>query len=84
MHRLLIAVFSTGWLIPMWISAQLLCNFLGAEIWPLLRGDHPANSFPFVHCSFMAFTVGTVWLAVVIFFWAWRLSSVKKETANVV
>lgn len=67
----------------MWISAQLLFNFLSVEIWPLLRGDHPLNSFPFVHFSFIAFTVGTIWLATVIFFWAWRSGSVMKGKTNV-
>ncbi len=66
----------------MWISAQLLFDFLSAEVWPLLRGDHPMNSFNFVHYSSLTFTVGTVWLATVVFFWAWRLSSLKKEGTN--
>jgi hypothetical protein len=80
MRRLLIAAFSTGWLLPMWISAQSLYTFLDAEVWPRLRGQEPLNSFPFVHFSLQAFTVAVVWLAAVVFFWAWRLSGVKKET----
>jgi hypothetical protein len=67
----------------MWISGQSLFSFLDAEVWPRLRGQEPLNSFPFGHFSFQAFTVGIVWFAAVVFFWAWRLSSVKKAPTDV-
>jgi hypothetical protein len=81
MRRILIGAFSTGWLLPMWLSAQSMFTFFDAEVWPRLRGQSPGNSFPFVQFSYQAFTVGIVWLAAVVFFWAWRLSSLRSSPA---
>lgn len=78
MNRFLIAAFSTGWLLPIWLSAQSLFTFLEAEAWPRMQGKSPVNSFPFTHFSLQTFTAGTVWLAAVIFFWAWRSLTPKK------
>jgi hypothetical protein len=77
--RLLIAVFSTGWLLPMWVSGSCLFGFLHGEAWPLLLGQHPQNSLDVLRLSEQVFTVGCVWLAAVVFFWAWRLSGATKE-----
>lgn len=82
MRRLLIPLFSASWLFPVWISAQLFFKFLSLEIEPRLAGAHPLNSFPFLHFSFIAFTVGAVWLAAVIFFWAWRWSGTARATGG--
>jgi len=79
MRRLLIAAFSTGWLIPAWLSGSSLFAFLDAEIWPRLRGQKPDNSFPYVDFSHQAFTAAVIWLAAVVFFWSWRMSGVGKE-----
>ena len=79
MRRLLITLFSAGWLIPFWISAHSMFAFLNAELWPRLRGEHPLNSFPFIQFSEQAFTIALVWLAAVIAFWAWRLSGEDKS-----
>jgi hypothetical protein len=73
MKRILIAIFSAGWLLPLWVSASAMFQFLSAEVWPRLAGQQPLNSFPFLHFSSQAFTVACIWLASVIIFWAWRL-----------
>ena len=82
MNRLLIAAFSTGWLLPIWISTWMLFGFLEAEVWPHLQGKHPVNCCPYVQCSCQAFAMSLLWLAAVIFFWAWRLTDLKKPMSS--
>ena len=82
MRRLLIATFTTGWLLPMWLSAHVMFDYLDAEVLPRLHGQHPNNSFPFVHFSEQCFTVGCVWLAAVVFFWAYRLTDFARVTKH--
>ena len=82
MRRIAIAIFSTGWLLPIWLSGQSVFTFLEAEVWPRLRGQTPVNSFPFLHFGLQAFTVGMLWLAAVVFFWAWRLSGPRIVAAD--
>ncbi len=82
MRRIIIATFSTGWLLPMWLSGLSVFTFLDAEVWPRLRGETPGNSFPFLDFGLQAFTVGVLWLAAVLFFWAWRSSGPKRASAD--
>ena len=82
LRRLLIALFSTGWLAPLWISADSMFAFFNGELWPRLRGEHPLNSFPFIQFSERASTIAFVWLAAVIAFWAWRSSEDNKTKAH--
>ena len=77
MRRIAIAMFSTGWLLPMWLSGQSVFAFVDAEVWPRLLGQTPANSFPFLDFGLKAFTLAMLWLATVVFFWAWRLGGSK-------
>lgn len=65
-------LFSVGWLVPVWMSFSSLLSFLGSELYPLLQGKKPLNSFPFLDFSFQAFTVGCLWLAAVLIFWIVR------------
>jgi hypothetical protein len=74
MRRILIAILSAGWLLPLWLSAFTMFQYLSEEVWPRLAGRQPINSFPFVEFSSQAFTVACVWLALVIVFWAWRVN----------
>jgi hypothetical protein len=73
MKRILIAILSAGWLLPFWVSASTMFQFLNAEVVPRLAGQQPINSFPFVQFSLQAFSIACVWLALVIVFWAWRV-----------
>ena len=56
MKRILIAIFLAGWLLPLWVSASVLFQFLESEVLPRLAGEQPVNSFPFVEFSESAFT----------------------------
>ena len=64
--------FLAGWLLPLWVSASVLFQFLESEVLPRLAGEQPANSFPFVEFSALAFTGACIWLGAVILFWVWR------------
>jgi hypothetical protein len=75
MKRIFIAIFSAGWLLPLWVSASVMFQFLSAEVLPRLAGQQPVNSFPFVQFSAQAFTGACIWLGVVIIFWAWRAAA---------
>jgi hypothetical protein len=81
--RFLIAAFSAGWLLPIWLSADCFLSFVNAEIWPRLNGEHPINSFTYIRFVTQAFTVGIIWLAAVVFFWAWRLAGPGKRESTV-
>ena len=75
LRRVLIAVFSTGWVAPFWASGDFLFQYLQVDLIPLWEGDtRPLASFPYLHFSSQAFTIGCLWLAAVVFFWAWRWS----------
>ena len=78
MRRVLIAAFTIGWLLPMWAAGSTVLEFLEVEAWPLWRGDRPANSFPFLRFASQAFTIGAVWLAAVMAWWAWRLAGLQE------
>ena len=82
MRRLAIALFSSAWLLPMWLAGQSVFTFLDAEVWPRLRGQMPGNSFPFLDFGLQAFTVGTIWLAAVVFYWTWKLSGSTRVTKD--
>lgn len=73
MKRLLLTLFSIGWLAPAWLAVNLLLSFFNE---PLLdtRSGHTGNSFPFVLYSSRCFTVAFVWFAIVAAFWVWQLS----------
>lgn len=66
-------LFSIGWLLPAWLGISTLLTFVEAEVRPLLRGEDPSNSFPFVPFSARCFAVSMAWLAAAIAWWAWRL-----------
>lgn len=70
-------LFSVGWIVPIWASVNTLFSFLGSEIYPLLLGKKPLNSFPFLDYSFQAFTIGCLWLSAVLIFWIVRFERAK-------
>lgn len=66
-----VALLSAGWLMPMWMGLSTYLEFWRAEAWPLLDGQHPGNSFPFLQFARDCFNWGFAWLAIAITFWAW-------------
>lgn len=67
----LVALFSAGWLFPMWLGVSTYLDFWEVEAWPLLDGDHPGNSFPFLSFARDCFAWGFSWLALALLFWAY-------------
>jgi hypothetical protein len=82
MRRILIAIFSAGWLLPMWVAGSTLLAFLEVEAWPAWRGEQPANSFPHLRFASHAFAVGSAWLAAVLAWWAWRWSDPPRDPSG--
>jgi hypothetical protein len=75
--RAFIAIFSAGWLFPLWLSATSMYRFFSVELLPRLDGKHPLNSFPPLQFSEEALVVALLWLAAVIMFWSWRFTEPK-------
>ena len=71
--RLLVALFSCGWVLPVWLAASQYVAYVRVELAPRLSGEDPVNSFPFLPFVERMLAVASVWLVLVLFFWAWRL-----------
>ena len=69
--RVVVALLSAGWLVPMWLGVKTVLDFVHAEAWPLWMGETPANSFPFLGFAGDCFLLAFVWLGLVVFGWAW-------------
>ena len=67
----LVAIASTGWLVPLWLAVHAYLSFWQAEAWPLLQGQHPMNSFPFIRFAEQCLGMTFVWLAVVVSCWSY-------------
>jgi hypothetical protein len=71
----LVALASVGWLVPMWLGVNSYLRFWQAEGYPLsLQGEHPLNSFPFLHFASECFAVAFAWLGAVGLGWSYALS----------
>ncbi|TZF83443.1 hypothetical protein [Cognatilysobacter lacus] len=69
--RILIAIFSAGWLLPLTFGVDTYLSFWQVEGWPLLREQHPLNSAPFFGIAATSFRIAFAWLAAVIAFWSY-------------
>ena len=77
MRRILIIIFTAGWLLHTWLSIGTYFDFINSEAWPRLRGESPLNDFPFIEFSSVTMTIAIVWLALAIIFWSWRATENK-------
>ncbi len=77
MNRLVITLFSAGWVVPFWAAAAAYLEFLQAGVWPRLLHEAPLNSFPYIDFCQRMLAIGSVWLTCALFYWAWRASKVK-------
>ena len=83
LRRTLITLFSAGWLLPLWVSVDLLFVYSRADLVPRLLGQHPVNSFPFLQASQTLFAGACVWLAAALLFWAWRVTKAMEACTEV-
>ena len=74
MKRILITLFSIGWLAPMWLATSTYLGFWRGDGWTLLCGRKDVGSFPVIQLSQQCLAVGVIWLAAVLAFWSWKLS----------
>lgn len=73
-HRIfaaIVALLSAGWIAPLLLGVNAYLSFWQAEGWPLLRGEEPMNSFPFLSFSAQCIRVALVWFGFVVFFWSY-------------
>jgi hypothetical protein len=84
LRRSLITLFSAGWLLPLWVSVNILFEYYRVDLAPrLLLGQHPVHSFPFIQFSQALFTGACVWLAATVLFWGWRVTKATEECREV-
>jgi len=69
LQRTLIALFSAGWLFPLWLSGHIFLDFIVLEVQPRLSGNPKVNSFPFLHYSLSMWTLSCAWLGLVLIYW---------------
>jgi hypothetical protein len=74
MKRLLITLFSVGWLGPTWLAVHMYLGFWRGDGWTLLWGRKDTGSFSVIEFSQGCLGVGAFWPAVVAF-WSWHFSS---------
>jgi hypothetical protein len=74
MKRVLITLFSVGWLAPTWLAFETYLGFWRYDGWKLLWGRKDVSSFPVIEFSQQSLTIGIIWLAAVIIFWSWKFS----------
>ncbi len=74
MIRAIIAMFSLGWILPLWLSASFLKGWMHGELLPWLQGELPqANSHVALAESRLALGLACLWLFTVVIYWTWRL-----------
>jgi hypothetical protein len=82
MKRVVITLFSVGWLGPIWLAADMYLGFWRGDGWLLLQGAKNIGSFPVIQFSQRCLSVGVLWLAAVIIFWSWRLTAPKEHASS--
>ena len=78
--RFAIALLSVGWLVPLWMGVWALLQFVEVELWPLLLQQPKLNSFPYLDFAGRCIAIAFLWLAAVMFGWAWAALAVIKRT----
>jgi len=78
-----LAVFSAGWLLPLYFVAANFAAYLKTELEPAVFGKPVTHSFPILLiCKFWS-AVTALWLACVIAFWVVRVVEYRpKDGAN--
>lgn len=81
--KILVPVFSAGWLLPLAFGVDTYLGFWDAEILPLLLSQpRPINSFPSISVAADSFKIAFAWLAAVILFWSYQASALWCTPAN--
>lgn len=70
----MVALLSAGWLVPLYLGVSAYLEFWRVEAWPLLAGQQPMNSFPFLTFTRNCIAVSLAWLGLVLFSWSYVVS----------
>ena len=66
-----LVALSSGWVVPLYFSVQLLVSWCRLEAAPVIYGtEGGGNSFPFLAEAEFLWLVTSVWLAIVSLFWS--------------
>jgi hypothetical protein len=82
LRRLLLAVLSAGWVLPMWLGVETVLQFLAIELWPHLLGKPRGNSFHFPEFASDCFALAFAWLGLAIGAWAWAGIGALRRTTS--
>jgi hypothetical protein len=80
--RVVVALFSAGWLLPFWWATDAYLKFISDDLPRLCQNQIPHDSFPFIPFASNALAVSLTWLSAVIFFWAYRLVAPKESNGR--
>jgi hypothetical protein len=64
------AVFSAGWLIPLYFVVTNFIAYLKTELEPEIAGRPITHSFPILDVCLFWFAIASLWFACVIVFWS--------------
>ena len=70
--RVIIAVWSAGWLLPFAFGIDCYMSFVEHDLPWLSQGRGSYNSFPMMYMSRVCIKITALWLALVIIFWTFR------------
>ena len=69
--RVMIALLSIGWLLPMWLGVSNVLDYMALELQPLLLQQPKLNSFPFIDFAGRCFAIAFLWLGAALAGWTW-------------
>ena len=69
--RILIGIFSAGWLVPLSIGVSFYYSYLQNDFLQRAQGDVPIGSFPYLAASERCLQASFIWLGIVIFAWSY-------------
>ena len=80
LQRLLLVVFSSGWLVPFTYSIVAAYDFVWRVVWPMAAWHDASHLNPFhlFEWSGVLLYVSVAWLAVVIVYWVLRATSPRR------
>ncbi len=70
MGKIIIGIFSIGWVFPLFISLYLIIVFLKNEVYPVIyKTEGILNSFPYLNTAEILLNISLVWFILTIISW---------------
>lgn len=71
MKKILILIFSTGWVLTLLMSLYLIVAFLKNEVYPAIYDTHSQlNSFPYLQAVETLLSITLAWFILVLISWS--------------